>query len=170
MGKIMCSKLKMVYIHRKQLINTIQEEDEVWSIVFAIIHVWPLLHCQPISSKIRCYIWKYLSINHFSVFTLQNKSRPFQKVMPKIEPLFIDQGSETFKSSIVWINQNLSKWTDNTGTIISSRTVNQDVMLVNRSLNIECLLQSIFNLKQPINLIILVHIVFFIIIVRQLPN
>ena len=44
MGKIMTRKFKFIGVHTNQLTDTIEEEDEEWTVVFAVVDIAPVLH------------------------------------------------------------------------------------------------------------------------------
>ena len=100
MSKVMTREFELVSIHSDQLVHTVQEEDEEGSIIFAVVHIHPMLHL-PLRWFYVLYIHMLLQL--VSVTTMQDQCLFPIKIMLKVEPFFINKDFESLKSSVVWI-------------------------------------------------------------------
>jgi len=64
----MTCEFELIWIHSNQLADTVQEEDEEWTIVFAVVYVEPMLHLALGGFHIGC---NWMAVNWFTIWAMQ---------------------------------------------------------------------------------------------------
>ena len=120
MCQIMRRILKLMRIHSYQLVNTIQEKDEQRRVLLTIVNILPWLHLNPWCLKVGR---NHLPVDLLAVVTVQQEGALLGKVVLEEDPLLVDECSQPFEGSIVWVDDDLREGAEHTRTVWSSGAV-----------------------------------------------